>query len=210
MPTVDRLEASKHVQGRVMVFFRDAEMLRMTAGEVLRYDLYAGRELTQAEYEALTEAARYSAARTAGARLCARRLLSRGELVQKLSEKGIAPEYGEAAADWLEEMGALNDPYYATTIVRYYAGRGYGRKKLECELLRRKIPRELWEEALEEMPDPSDAIDRLIQKRLPDGETDQKALARVQSYLLRRGFSWQEVREGLERWNARTWDGEEA
>lgn len=205
MPKILRLEASKHIKGRVLVFFQDAELVKLTEEEVLLHRLYAGKELSPVAYQALTEAAKLSSAKTVAARIAGSRMLSRGELLQKLKEKGEAPDCSEQAADWLEELGVLNEAAYAAAVVRHYSARGYGRKKIENEFFRRKIGREHWAQALEELDDPSESIDRLIEKKLRSPQPDQKELARVQSYLLRRGFSWEQVREGLSRFEA---DGE--
>lgn len=200
MPKVLRLEASKHVKGRVLVFFQDAELIKLTEDAVLLHQLYAGKELSDAVYQDLTELSKLSSAKTTAARICSGRMLSRGELLQKLREKGEDEACGELAADWLEELGVLNDARYAASLVRHYAGRGYGRKKIESELFRRLVPREFWAEALRELGDPEETIDRLIQKKLRSPEPDEKELIRVQNFLLRRGFSWEQVKEGLRRY----------
>ncbi len=201
MPKITRLEASKHVKGRVLVFFQGGELVKLTEDEVLLRGLFAGKELSEEEYAALVQDGKLSSAKSAAARLCSSKLLSRGELLQKLREKGEDPAYAEQAADWLEELGVLDDSRYAASVARHYAARGYGRKKLEQEFFRRKIPREFWPQALEELPDSAETIDRLIAQRLSD-PSDPKEVNRVQNFLLRRGFSWGEVREGLDRYLA--------
>lgn len=199
MPTIIKLEASKHIKGRVLVFFQDAELVKLTEDEILLHRLYAGKVLSPAEYDDLTEAAKLSSAKSTAARICSARMLSRGELLQKLREKGEEAVYAEQAADWLEELGILNDARYAASVVRHYVGRGYGRKKLEQELFRRKIPREYWREAIDEADIPDDTIALLIEKKLRGKVPDEKELGRLQGFLLRRGFGWEEVREALER-----------
>lgn len=202
MPKILRLEASKHVKGRVLVFFQDAELMKLTQDEVLLHGLYAGKELSPSEYSALTEAGKWVSAKTTAARICSSKLLSRGELLQKLRDKGEDPACCERAADWLEELGVLDDSRYAIAVARHYSARGYGRRKLENEFFRRKIPREHWSKALEETDDPSETIDRLIRQKLRSETPDPKELGRVQNFLLRRGFSWEQVREGLDRFSS--------
>lgn len=202
MPRVLKLEASRHVRGRVLVFFEGAELVKVTEEEVLLHHLYAGKELTGAEYTALTAAARLASAKTAAARICSTKLLSRGELLQRLAEKGEDPACGEQAADRLEELGVLDDARYAAAVARHYAGRGYGRRKIEQELYRRRVPRALWPAALDGLEDSSETIDRLVAQKLRGREPEPKELGRVQSFLLRRGFSWEQVREALERYRA--------
>ena len=198
MPKLLRLEESKHVRGRVLVFFEGAELVRLTANEVLEHRLYAGKELSPEEYEALVDQSRLTSAKHRAAVLISRTLVSRAELIARLIQKGERPQDCEAAAAWLEELGLLDDTKTAATVARHYAARGYGRKKIESELFRRKIPRELWADALSELGDGSEVLERLVERKLRGKVPDEKELGRLQGYLLRRGFDWQQVKEALE------------
>ena len=129
-----------------------------------------------------------------------RRAMSRRELMDKLVQKGEEKAQTEEAVDWLVEMGLLNDLDYAEQIVRHYAGKGYGRQRVEQELWRRGIEKNLWDEALQEMPEESDALDRFIESRLRGEAPDPKEEKRVADALARRGYSWDEIKEGLRRY----------
>lgn len=200
MAAVERLEESRRVPGRYLVWLGGEEPLRVTAEEVAAFGLRVGRELTEAETEALAAAGRRSGAKAAAARMVGARPMSRGELAERLRQKGYAPRDAEAAADWLEELGVLDDGAYAALVARHYAAKGYGARRIRDELWRRKVPRELWTAALAEAGPPEGQIDRLIAQKLGGRTPDEKELGKLQAFLLRRGFSWTEVREGLERW----------
>lgn len=202
MPKIVRMEASQRVRGRVLVFFEDNSLIRLTENEVLLHRLYAGKELSRVEYQALTDLSRLTLAKHQAAQIVSRTLVSRQELLLRLKRKGVTDADAEAAAQWLEGLGMLDDARCAATVVRHYQRKGYGRKKIESELFRRRIPRELWSEALSELEDPAEELDRLVERKLRGREPDARELARVQSYLLRRGFDWQQVREALERYGA--------
>lgn len=198
MAVITRLEPSKHIQGRYLVFFGE-ELVKVTEEEILSFTLYKGRDLTDEELETLRQAGHLSCAKSAAARMLGSKPMSRGELIQKLTVKGEDPAAAKAAADRLEELGVINDAAYAAMVVRHYSSRGYGLKKLESELYRRKVPREYWSAALEEQGDAEETIDRLIERKLRGKIPDEKELGRLQGFLLRRGFSWSQVQEGLER-----------
>lgn len=204
MPRIVRMEASQRVRGRVLVFLDDGSLIRLTENEVLLHRLHAGKELSRAECETLTDLSRLTAARHYAAQIVSRTLVSRQELLSRLKRKGASEADAEAAAQWLEELGMLDDARCAETVVRHYQRKGYGRKKIESELFRRRIPRELWADALSALEDPAEELDRLVERRLRGRVPDEKELSRVQSYLLRRGFDWQQVREALERRGARS------
>ena len=71
------------------------------------------------------------------------------------------------------------------------------------EKLREKgVPRELWEDALEQLPDPAEQIDRFLGAKLRGQVPDEKEKKRLSDALLRRGFAWSDVRAGMNRLGA--------
>lgn len=130
------------------------------------------------------------------------RPLSKGELIQRLIQKGISSDCAQAAAHWLEDIGAIDDQAYADMLTRHYAAKGYGPRKIRDEFFKRRVPRDCWAQALEQLEDPAEVIDRLIEKKLRGREPDRKELNRVSSFLARRGFAWDDIREGLSRYGA--------
>ena len=131
-----------------------------------------------------------------------RRDYSRAELLKKLLEKGVEEVEAAQAVDRLEELGFVDDARYAPIVVRHYAAKGYGARRVRQELARRGIPRELWDEAMAQMPAQDDTIDRLLRNRLRDGEADRAALKRASDFLLRKGYGWDEIKSALERYHA--------
>ena len=123
----------------------------------------------------------------------------RAELAAKLVEKGEEPEAAEQAAERMAELGFVNDGNYAGMVVRHYAAKGFGRQRIREELRRRRLPRELWDAALEELPDQTETADRLLETRLRGRAPEGEELRRACAYLLRRGFSWDEVKEAAAR-----------
>jgi len=115
-------------------------------------------------------------------------------------KKGSDEADAQAAADWLEEIGAVDDAAYAAALVRHYGGRGYGPARVKEELRHRGVSRELWDEAMEEMPDSAPVLDELIRKKSRGELSDPREIKRVSDSLLRRGFSWSEVRSALSRY----------
>jgi regulatory protein len=132
-----------------------------------------------------------------------RRDYSRAELIRKLAEKGVPEADAAEAADRLAELGFVDDARYAPIVVRHYAAKGFGERRIRQELMRRGIPRELWDEALGEMPDQTGRIDALLRSRLSGADPgDRDALRRASDFLLRRGFDWDEVKEAVERYTS--------
>ena len=197
---IEEVKKSERKKGRFLVKLEDGNILRVTEEELLRFSLRAGLELDGQMLEALHASARKSAVRAEAANIIGGRPLSKRELTRRLVRKGADAEDAGAAADWLEDIGAVNDREYAALLVRHYAGKGYGRARIREEMRRRGVDRELWDEALEELPDQTETLDRLIQKKCRGDLSDRREVRRVSESLMRRGFSWSEVKAALRRY----------
>mgnify|MGYP004491593383 FL=1 len=193
-----KIENSKHVQERVLVYLEEGDPLRITSHELLQFGLYQGMDLSPAVVVQLQASGKRSESRVKAARLASGRMLSRKELTDRLNRKGIDPDTAEETADWLEELGAVDDAAYAGVIARHYGG-SYGPGRVRQELQKRGIPRELWDDALAQLPDSAGAIDAFLQSKLKGKAPDRATLKKLSDALLRRGFSWQDIRPALNR-----------
>jgi len=204
---IHELKPSKRVAGRWLAVLEDGSILRVGENEVADFALYAGRELTEEEAEAVQSAARRSGWKGKALDLLARRPQSRRELERKLGEWGADEAEAAAICDRLEELGCLDDAAYAAQVVHYYSAKGYGERKLRDELYRRGVPRELWEDALAQAEDPAAALDAFVAKKLAGTALDRAALKKVSDALARRGYAWQDISDALRRYGAETGEG---
>lgn len=194
MMRIERIEASKHKKGRVLVFLEDGACLKITEQELLDFGLRSGDQLDEGTLARLKEAAGGSNTRAAAADLIGKRAMSRRDLERKLQEKGASEAEARYAAEWLEAIGALNDAEYAAALVRHYSGMGYGPARVREKLYEKGVPRELWEDALEELPENGGQVDAFLRSKLRGRTPDEKEKRRLTNTLLRRGFSWGEVK----------------
>ena len=133
---------------------------------------------------------------------------SRKELADKLKQKtGCGDAELDEVLNRLEELGFLNDRTYAASVVRSCVRKGYGAKRALSELSRRGVPKELREEALEEMPQMAGTLERLIRARLRNPD-DRDEVRKVSAAMSRRGYSWDEIRRALENVQC-SWSDEE-
>ena len=138
---------------RISIELSNGEEIKATLALAAELRLYAGKALEERELETLRSSAALALCKNRGMELLSYRPMSAKELRDKLVQKGEAAENAEAAVDWLQSRGFLNDERYAGMVVRHYAGKGYGAGRIRQELQRRGISRELWEDALQEMPE---------------------------------------------------------
>ena len=173
-----------------------------TEQEALDFGLRTGDDLDGRRLEQLKKAASVSNVKATAADLIGKRAMSRRDLERKLQEKGASQAEARYAAEWLEAIGAINDADYAAILVRHCAGLGYGPARIREKLREKGVPRELWDEALDQAPDSAWQIDRFLAAKLRGRAPEEAEKRRLTSALLRRGFAWGDVREAWSRLGA--------
>ena len=111
-------------------------------------------------------------------------------MLLRLTKKGASPDDAAETADWLENLGAVDDTAYAGVIVRHYGAMGCGAARVRQELRRRGVPKELWDEALKQLPPPQEAIEKFLCAKLRGRPLTPEDSRRLAAALQRRGFSW--------------------
>ena len=197
MIRIEEVKRSERKKGRFLVRLEDGNILRVTEEELLRFGLRAGLEL---DGETVMASVKASSARAAAANMIGSRALSKKELTRRLVKKGSDEANAQAAADWLEDIGAVDDAGYAAALARHYGGKGYGPARVREELRRRGVDRSLWDEALEELPEAAEVLDQLIRKKCRGDLSDPREKKRVSDALLRRGFAWSDVKAAMGRY----------
>ena len=203
---IERIEASKHKRGRVLVFLEDGACLKITEQELLDFGLRKDDDLNEEILKRLKDAAGVSNVKATAADLIGKRAMSRSTLEKKLKEKGASETEARYASEWLEAIGAINDADYAVLLAQHCARQGYGPQRVREKLYEKGVPRELWDDALESLPDPAETIDRFLESKLRGRTLDEKEKKRLSDALLRRGFSWSDVKAGLNRLGAELWE----
>jgi len=193
------MTASAHVQDRYYAKLENGESLKVNTALIADYSLFTGRELSDEELAELTRDVSRTQAKSRALRMVSSRAMSKREVSDRLREKGVAEEDAQEAVELLQRIGAVNDEEYAGMIVRHYGSKGYGLSKVKNELFHRGIPRELWEDALTQMPETGPILDRMLANKLSGKTVDRKEIKKITDMLCRRGFSWDEIRMALAR-----------
>ena len=132
-------------------------------------------------------------------RIIGTRSVSRKELYDKLTGKGISESDAETAINRMSELGYLNDADYAERVAKHYSARGYGPARIKSELYRRGLQRELSDEISAGLPDQSDRLVAMLRSKLKCGSYSGKDIKRAASALYRRGFSRDDINTALDK-----------
>ena len=195
------MSISQTSPGRLKVVLEDGSEIKSTLGAVTELRLYSGLDLEEEKLEQFRLLSTRFIARERALELISRRAMSRHELKKKLMDKGESEEVAEYCAGWLCENRFIDDESYAAAVARHYAAKGYGAGRVQNELYKRGIARELWDSAIEAMPINESKLERFISSRLSD-PSDRDQVRKLSAALLRRGYSWDEIRAALERHQA--------
>ena len=194
-----RIESLKNTPdraGRYWTVFDDGTRLGLYRQTVEDFGLYAGLELSEETLKKLRRAAGEMSAKMRAVRIVSASSVSRRDLEQRLVRKGEDASDAKQAVEWMESLNLLDDRATAEQVVRSCAAKGYGLARAKQALYEKRIPRELWEEALADYPDQSDKIEQFLRARL-GRESDRREVKRAVDALIRRGHSYGSIRAVL-------------
>ena len=73
-------------------------------------------------------------------------------------------------------------------------------------LYEKGVPRDMWQEALQELPNPEEGIRSFLDKRFRGKKPQEAERKRATNALLRRGHSWRDIRRVMEEYGS--WEEE--
>jgi len=202
---IDSLKLSPDRAGRYWVSFADGTRLALYRQTVEDFGLYSGKELLEEDYQALLTAAGKMSAKMRAVRIVSATNVSKRDLQERLVRKGEDPDQAKEAVQWMEDLHLVDDRNTAEAVVHSCISKGYGLQRAKQALYEKRIPKEYWEEALEDYPDQMEKISSFLRARL-DEDSDEKQIKKTIDALLRRGHSYRTIRQAL---NELSFDSEE-
>ena len=202
---IEALKTAPDRAGRYWVSFDDGSRLGLYRQTLEDFGLYAGKELSEEEYGRLLTAAGSMSAKMRAVRIVSASNVSRRDLEDRLIRKGEDPDQAKEAVRWMEELNLVDDRNTARQVVSACVAKGYGPARARQALYEKRIPKELWEEALADYPNQEERIADFLRARL-DADADEKQMRRAVDALIRRGHSYGQIRRVL---NALSFDTED-
>lgn len=182
--------------GRYTLRFEDGSSVRLYRQTVEDFGLFAGLELSEEQVDSLRTAAGQMSAKMRAVRIVTASSVSKKDLQQRLIRKGEDPQQAAEAVQWMADLELVDDAKTARQIVSRCASRGYGPERAKQALYEKRIPREFWEEALEDYPDQTEHMIQFLQSRL-GSSWEERDLKRAVDALLRRGHSYSDIQRAL-------------
>ena len=183
--------------GRYTIKFDDGTVMRLYRQTIEDFALYSGKEMDMEEVQKLHVSAGKMSAKMRAVRIVSAGNVSKSDLEHRLVQKGENKEDARQAVAWMTDLNLLDDAKTAQQIVQRCVAKGYGRSRAKQALFEKRIPKELWEEALDDYPDQTEKILAFLETKL-GASWEEKDLRRATDGLLRRGHSYQEIRKALQ------------
>ncbi len=195
---IEAVEATKSPTGRVRLCFSDGKSTLVYPAVLAELVLYPGKELSDGEVTRLCDLASEVSARERAVRMVAAQTVTEQGLLQKLRAKGESADHAQKAVDRLKELKLLDDGEAARQIVRNAVARGYGKNRIRQLLYEKGVPKSMWDTVLADLPEPDDKLLEFLNKRFRGAVPDEKERRRATQALLRRGYTWEQVRRVLQ------------
>lgn len=193
---IESLKTTPDRAGRYWIKLDDGTSVALYRQTVEDFGLYPGLELTQEEWQRLLEHAGQMSAKMRAVRIVSASSVSKRDLQERLVRKGEDKIHAQEAIRWMEELHLLDDRNTAEQVVRSCIGKGYGLQRAKQALYEKRIPKDLWDEVLEDYPDQEEKILEFLRGRL-DENSDSREVKKAIDALLRRGHSYGVVRRAL-------------
>ncbi len=193
---IEKISPKPDRAGRYYISFADGSSLRLYRQTVEDHGLYPGLELEEEQLHKLREDAGAMSAKMRAVRIVAASNVSKKDLQQRLIQKGESPKQAQEAVAWMTELHLVDDRETARQVVNSCIHKGYGLARAKQALYEKKIPKEYWDEALEDYPDQLESIVAFLHAKLQDSR-EQKDVKRATDALLRRGHSYATIRKAL-------------
>ena len=198
-------------KGLVQLYLDGEEAVKLDREVFLRAGLRPGDQISDEELHQLILDSDARRAKEKALYLLEHRNHSKRELTEKIARTAASWEAAEAAAGQMEELGLVDYQAYARDRAReMFLRKRWGPLRVKQELRRKGIDGELIEELLEEYRQRDEGglvaenVRAVLETKYSGWREDEKQRRRAFAALQRRGYSYEEIREGM------AWDEFEA
>lgn len=197
--TVTKIEPVSKTRYRVYV--DEKPVFVLYKGELSRYHIYVDGEIDGKVYEDILNTVVRKRAKARALHLLNSMGRTEAQLRAKLEQGGYTEAIVEEAIAYVKSFGYLNDWEYARSFIEGRKERK-SRRELLGSLLMKGIAKEEAERALEEYYDQEDseaAIKVILRRKKFEPENaDRIQKQKMGSYLMRKGFKYDEIRRILQ------------
>lgn len=172
-------------------------------GELSRFRLAEGKEIEEESYRCIMEEILPKRAKLRCMNLLQSRDYTEKQLEEKLRQGGYPEQCIDEAVSYVKSYGYINDRNYAKAYIEYHIG-DRSKSRIETDLLRKGISKELIRGAFEELKESgieqneTGMIAALLQKKGYQAENATvEERRKMYGFLYRKGFSADAIEKAL-------------
>lgn len=167
-------------------------------GEIRRYHIKEGAELSESDYDEIVNVVLRKRAKLRAMHLLKSMDRTEAQLRSKLKDGGYPEEIVTAAIEYVKSYGYINDESYAERYIEANRNKK-SQRRIATDLGQKGIPKEVFLQFLEEKPvDECSQIHQfLVKKRYCPEEYDYKMRQKLGASLQRKGFSFENIKKVL-------------
>lgn len=204
MGIITELKEGVRNKERVNVYIDGEFEFAVYIDTALSNRLKKGMELSEGDVERILGEDGEKYALSCAMKFLSYRMRTERELRQKLKEKEIAEGAIDTAIGKLQEMGYIDDAAFAELYTQELLQK-YGPRVAMQKLMQKGVPRDIAQEALDDMEQGEAVIDgyveRLRQKHA--NEEAGKAKQKIIRALMAKGFDYEDIKRALNRYEER-------
>ncbi len=148
--------------------------------------------------EALTYESDYIRAKSRALWYLSRSDHSEKALKEKLIAAGFDPEACREAVSRMAELGLVDDESYARRLAEYLSASGSSKREIAFKLSQKGIPSDIVKDIIsQDETDEKEKLLHLIETKYKNRLSGEKEIEKVFAALIRKGFSYSDVRSAL-------------
>jgi len=193
---ITQVKQQKNDKSRYSVFIDGEFAFGLSAEDIAFFGMKEGSEISQEKYDYIKNTLLYIKAQDTALKYLGRKMRTEREIIKKLED--YEEDIIERVLEFLRKYNYVNDLEYSCAYIRQ-CGRlnPKGSFAIRCKLRQMGVDNKTIDDALEkEEPDEIGAAAGLIEKKLCGERTVSfKEKRRLQEFLLRRGYSYDIIKE---------------
>lgn len=195
------LEIKKDKNHTVKVTLDDERAFNFDQNYWSELCLHKDDEITEQDLNYHLKESEYIRAKNRGMWFLDRADYSEKTLYQKIVAGGISGTAAARAVERFKQIGILSDEKLAARLAQQMSDSNISKREAFSKLYNKGIPTNVIKCALEETPfDETQQIEAVIRKKYQNKMSNKQEIQKVYAALIRKGFSYAEVRDAIKKY----------
>ena len=192
---ITKVAPAAKTPGRYNIFVDGQYSFSLDELQLVQAGLHSGLDIDEEQLAKFRNESEFGKNYIRAIDLISRRLRSEKEIRDYARRKSWTADNTERVIERLKVRGYLNDKVFAESFVRARQNAGkYSRRRIELDLRRKGIADSIVKEVLHDEVSDTDALRKLIAKRVKRYDDPTK----LKAYLLRAGFNYDDINREID------------